>query len=203
MAAAKAFPHRPALLLAAALWALPAPAAAWTPPADPAGWGRFALGFVGGVAGHELGHVLVATAQGDRVAFSGPSIVYPDAETGGAGQFHAASAGFQAQWLLSEAVLWHHEAQPAGHRISNVGAGVVGAHLAITAAYLAVLRHHELSDIQGMANGSHLHPDQLMAVVTLPALLDGWRLFAARPPGWVPRLARLGKGIGIAMVWRY
>ncbi len=175
----------------------------WRPPSDMAGWGRVSLGFVSGIIGHELGHVAVATAQGNKVGFDGLSLVYPDAKLGGAEQFHAASAGFQAQWLISETVLWHHEHQPPGHRMGDFGAGLVVSHLAITGAYLTVLYRHDLGDIRGMSRGSGAPVGQLLAAITIPAVLDGWRLFADHPPRWVPTGARIVKGVGIAAVWAY
>ncbi len=180
---------------------LPATSHAWRFPDQQRGWKRFSLGVVSGIVGHELGHVAVATIQGNRVAFDGASLVYPDAKLGGAEQFHVASAGFQAQWLLSEAALWRHAHHPA-RPVSDFGAGVVVAHLTITGAYLTVLNSHHLGDIQGMSSGSGMAPGQLLALVSIPALLDGWRLFG-HPPRWLPSATRIIKGAGIAAVWAY
>ncbi len=183
-----------------ALWPT-ATAHAWRLPDHPGGWKRFSLGVTSGIVGHELGHVAVATMQGNRVAFDGLSLVYPNARLGGAEQFQVASAGFQAQWLLSEAVLWPHEQRP-DRPVGDFGAGVVVAHLAITGAYLTVLNSHHLGDLQGMSSGSGMSRGRLLALVSIPAVLDGWRLFGA-PPRWLPSATRLIKGGGIAAVWDY
>ena len=184
---------------------LPAPANAqgWTFPEARPEWEKFALGFVGGIAGHELGHYLVATSKGYEVHFDGPTLVYSGADLSGADQLQVASAGFQAQWILTELVLrdrdWRESKSPPG----NFGAGVVCAHLGITFAYLTFLKNHKQGDVTGMAEASGFSKNQIAATLAVPAVLDAWRLFGNQVPGWVSHVSLLGKGVGIAWVWTF
>src|SRR5258706_474724 len=85
------------MLLAAALSPMHAYCEGWSFDHARPEWGKFALGVVSGVAGHELGHYLVATAKGYKVRHDGLSIVYPGAKFTPADELQVASAGFQAQ----------------------------------------------------------------------------------------------------------
>jgi len=127
------------MLLAAALPPRDAYCEGWSFDDARPEWGKFALGIVSGVAGHEFGHYLVATSKGYKVGHDGLSIVYPDAKFTRADQLQVASAGFQAQWLLSELAL--RTVAPGNSRPpGNFGAGVVCAHLGITLAYAVYLK---------------------------------------------------------------
>jgi hypothetical protein len=154
-----------------------------------------------GIAVHELGHVAVATAQGNRVVFNGPSLTYPGADLSRSQMRHVSSAGFQAQWLAAETALRLHESRGPNHAIGHFSAGVVAAHLVITAAYVTVLSKHEHSDITGAGEGFAIPRDQLLMMVSVPALLDAWRLFGKRVPRWVPNLSLATKGAGMVLIW--
>ena len=117
-------------------------------------WGRFALGFVSGIAAHEAGHYVVATSKGYKVGHSGLSITYPDAVFKGSDQLKIASAGFQTQWLVTELFLRDHNGKEVKEPPGNFGAGIVCAHLGITLAYLTVLKNNRLGDIVGMAQST-------------------------------------------------
>ncbi len=77
----------------------------WTSPEARPGWERFALGFVGGLGGRELGHYMVASSKGYDVRYDGLTLVYPGADFSDVDRLQVASAGFQAQWFLTELVL--------------------------------------------------------------------------------------------------
>jgi hypothetical protein len=165
--------------------------------------GRFALGFVAGIVAHETGHYLVAKSKGYDVSHEGLSIVYPGAEFTRSDQLRVASAGFQAQWLLTELVLRDGSGKELKGPPGNFGAGVVCAHLGITLAYLTVLKNHRLGDIAGMAEATGRSNNQLALALAVPGALDAWRLFGNDVPEWVPLVSLTTKGIGIARIWTY
>jgi hypothetical protein len=163
----------------------------------------FLLGFAFGYMAHELGHVLVAKGKGYSIELDGLSLVYPDLSEGTRDQLHIATAGFQAQWIVSEAALCYRENRRLSDRENNFSAGLVVFHLAATAAYMTVLKNHEKGDTVGAAQATGLSTDQVALMAAIPAVLDGWRLFAADPPNWVPALSAGVKGVGIFAIWQY
>lgn len=165
--------------------------------------GSFYLGLFTGIAGHELGHITVAEASDINARYDGVTIIYPDENLSDRERLRVASAGFQAQWLISEAALRYrssHELTSAGN---NFNAGLVWAHLGITAAYLTVLKNHEDGDIAGMSRATGISNDRLALMVAIPAALDAWRLMGADVPKWVPAISVGSKGIGIASIWTF
>jgi len=174
---------------------------AWSLADARAGYGQFGLGLIGGLAMHEFGHFVVASAKGYRVRFDGPSLVYPDLESTGAERLQVASAGFQAQWLLTELSFVGMEGD--GPWSDNFGAGTICAHLGISLAYLTFLKDHHQGDVVGMAEAVGMSHDQVALAVAVPAALDAWRLFGTQPPAWLPRLSMFAKGIGVGWVWTY
>lgn len=164
--------------------------------------GPLVAGLATGVLVHELGHATVALSKGYAVSVDHLSVVYPGATMPPSDHLQVASAGFQAQWLLAEAVLRAHE-RPGAAPLTSYQAGLVCSHLAITAAYLLVLKNQPTSDIVGIASATGLSRDQVLAAVALPALLDAWRLTGRRVPPWVPRLSASLKGAAVAAVWTY
>ena len=163
----------------------------------------FLLGFATGYMAHELGHVLVAKGKGYCVELDGLSLVYPDLPEKTPDQLQIATAGFQAQWIVSEAALRYRENRRLSDRENNFSAGLVVFHLAATAAYMTVLKNHEKGDTVGAAQATGLSTDQVALLALIPALLDGWRLFTADPPDWVPALSAGVKGVGIFAIWQY
>ncbi len=161
------------------------------------------FGFLGGLLAHELGHISVATLRGIDFEFDGLSIVYPESDLSAKNRLLVASAGFQVQWLASEIAFRHLENSQDDMAAMNAAAGVILGHLGITAAYLTFLKNHSQGDIQGMSEATGISNDQLALAVAIPAVLDGWRLFATTTPKWVPPVSALTKGIGMAWVWTY
>lgn len=165
--------------------------------------GAFLAGFASGYAAHELGHIVVANSLGFDTDFDGLTIIYPDATMTDAEQLQVTSAGFQTQWLVSEAALRYRNGRELTDFGDNYNAGLVVAHLAITAAYMTVLMNHEDGDLEGMSEATGISNDKLAALVAIPALLDTWRLFGSNVPKWVPALSAGTKVIGITMIWTY
>lgn len=165
--------------------------------------GKFALGFVSGIIAHEAGHYVVATSKGYKVSHDGLSIVYPDANFTDSDHLKVASAGFQTQWLFTELILRDSNGKEMREPPGNFGAGMVCAHLAITLAYMTVLKDHKQGDIAGMAQATGRTNNQIALALAIPGVLDTWRLFGSQVPEWVPHVSLLGKGIGIARIWTY
>lgn len=182
---------------------LPVCAAPWNYQTSKNHTPSFLLGFFSGYMIHELGHVAVAKSKGYSVELDGPSLVYPDLERGTSDHLRVASAGFQAQWLVSELALRYRESQALSKRGDQFNAGLVVSHLAISAAYLTALKNHELGDTVGVSQASGLSRDELALLAAVPALLDAWRLFGDDPPKWVPALSAGSKGIGLVAIWTY
>ena len=194
---------RIAMLLAAALSPFDARCEGWSFDDARPEWGKFALGIVSGVAGHDLGHYLVATSKGYKVSHDGLSIVYPDAKLTPADKLQVASAGFQAQGLLSELALRDGSFRELKAPPGNFAAGVVCAHLGITLAYAVFLRNNKQGDVVGIAQATGRSNNQVALALAVPGALDAWRLFGKQVPEWVPQLSVLYKGLGIAWAWTY
>lgn len=190
-------------LLVSALQPMDASGEAWSFDDARPEWGTFAFGLLSGLVAHEAGHYAVATSKGYKVSHDGLSIVYPDAVFRGSDHLKVASAGFQAQWLVTELVFRDRNGKELKEPPGNFGAGVVCAHLGITLAYLTVLKNHPQGDIAGMAQATGRTHNQLALALAIPGALDAWRLFGNEVPEWVPQLSLLSKGIGIYRVWNY
>ncbi|HEY0664640.1 MAG TPA: hypothetical protein VGD24_01080 [Gallionella sp.] len=191
------------LLVLCAAFPLHAHGEGWTLDTGRTGLGKFALGLFGGIVAHEAGHYVVATSKGYDVGFDGLSIVYPGAVFTDADHLQVASAGFQTQWLLAELALRDSTGGEMLQPTGDFGAGIVCAHLAITAAYVVYLKDHRLGDVVGMADATGYSNNQIMLALAVPGVLDAWRLFGNAVPAWVPQLSLLGKGAGIAWAWSY
>lgn len=160
--------------------------------------GTFLQGLASGWAVHELGHVIVARSMGYSVGHQGLSITYGGKDMTAHDQERIASAGFQAQWISSEVAFSSRKKNN-----STFAAGFICAHLAISAAYLTVLKNQKLSDSVGYANATGLSTGQIVWRAAIPALLDGWRLFGNDVPKWVPMLSVATKAVGITAIWTY
>ena len=189
------------LILAALL--TPAASEAWSLRQVGDKTGAFLLGFASGYLAHEAGHVIVAKAKGYDVALDGVTIIYPNAQMSDADRLQVSSAGFQAQWLVTEAAFLYRSKKELSPASDNFTAGVISSHLAITAAYLTVLRDHQDGDTNAMAEATDLSTGQIAALLAVPAVLDTWRLFGDDVPNWVPALSVGAKGAGFVAIWTY
>ncbi|HEX2950041.1 MAG TPA: hypothetical protein VHV83_10850 [Armatimonadota bacterium] len=190
-------------LIAIIVALLPIQAQLWTADHAKSHPATFLSGIATGILVHELGHVTVASAKGYHVDMNNLTIVYPGAVMSDADHLQVASAGFQAQWLLSEAVLDSHELQHTPTKLNDFAAGLVCSHLATTAAYLLVLKNQPGNDITGISEGSGLSRDSIALFVAIPAALDYWRLTGHNVPKWVPALSATSKGLGISASWTF
>jgi hypothetical protein len=161
------------------------------------------FGLASGIAGHEAGHILVATSKGYRVSYDGLSITYPEARMSLASQLQVSSAGFQAQWLMSDFVLRDRNGKEHKKPPSDFGAGVVCSYLGVSLAYLTFLRNQHKGDVYGMSNATGLSRDRIALMLAIPAVLDTWRLFGDDVPKWVPTVSVMSKGVGAAWIWTY
>jgi hypothetical protein len=166
-------------------------------------WGQFALGFASGIVAHEVGHVVVATANGYHVSHDGLSITYPGANLSPASQLQLASAGFQTQWVLSELVLRDKHGNEHRKPPGDFGAGVVSSYLGVSLAYLTFLKNQSQGDVAGISDATGMSRDRIALMLAIPAVLDGWRLFGNDVPAWVPAVSVMSKGIGAVWIWTY
>jgi uncharacterized membrane protein len=83
----------------------------------------FFLGFLSGYLTHEVGHVVVAKSKGYSVRLDGLTIIYPDLVRGTSDHLQISAAGFQAQWLVSEAALRYRESRYLSVDADNFNAG--------------------------------------------------------------------------------
>ncbi|MHB9133387.1 MAG: hypothetical protein ACYDBB_20155 [Armatimonadota bacterium] len=187
----------------ALLCGLPAFSQAWRPADVKAKPGRFFLGVVTGIAAHEAGHVLVAKVKDIPVRLHGFSIVYPGAVMTDSDHLQVASAGYQAQWIVSEIVLRKYEAQETKGKMDPFQAGIVVSHIAISAAYLTVLKNNEEGDLVGISQATDISTNKLAVLLAIPAALDLWRLTGKDVPKWVPNIAAGYKGAAVAAIWRF
>ena len=157
-----------------------------------------ATGAIGMIVGHEIGHFAVAESMNIKAEFDGVTVVYPNSSLTPRQHLRVASAGFQTQWLLSE-LAFHYLDKPDVEQHS-VATGAVLAHIAITTAYLTVLKNNKDGDVVGMATALGKSRSNVALTLALPALLDAWRLFG-EPPDWVPHLSRTSKGLGMVWIW--
>ena len=161
------------------------------------------LGFVGGIAVHEMGHIFVAKLKDTDIEYDRLSITYPDPNLTDEDRLQLASAGFQFQWIASELAFHYLAAEDTPTRNRNRAAGFILSHLAITTAYMIFLKNDSNGDIDGMSRATGISNDRLLLAVTVPAILDGWRLLGHTVPKWVPAASIVTKGIGITWVWTY
>lgn len=195
--------YRLAGMILIMLLLFPLESGAWSPGDVGKSPGSFLLGFGSCYLLHEAGHIAVARSKGYRVGFDGFSIVYPGEDLTDADQLKIATAGFQAQWLASEAAFYYRRDETLTPARDNYTAGVICGHLAITAAYLTVLNKHPQGDVYSAAQVTGLSTAELAAMLAVPAILDAWRLLADDVPAWVPALSLGLKGTGLVAVWAY
>ncbi len=167
-------------------------------------WNAFIAGGLSTLAIHELGHFSVAAYHGANAELDGVTVVYPDANFNSSEALRTSSAGLQFQWIASEiafGILSSDKQLSPGSR--SFTRGIVAGHIAITLAYLTILKDHPDGDLVGMSDVSGLSTNELALLVAVPAALDGWRLMSRDVPDWVPKLSLAYKGIWIAKIWNF
>ena len=165
--------------------------------------GNFLLGFFTGYAAHELGHILVADSLGYDSEFEGVTIIYPEANLEDKDLVRISSAGLQFQWIASEIAFGYREGGDLSIAADNYSAGVIAAHIAISAAYLTILRDHKDGDIVGLAKGTGFDKNELALTLAIPAMLDTWRLFGNDTPDWLPVVSAGSKALGLTWIWTF
>jgi len=164
----------------------------------------FWVGATSGLLLHELGHVVVLVAQGQKPTLNNGSIVYPRNALSKRQLLQASSAGFQTQWLLSEfsfAALKEHDNDSIVHRQHHKG--LIAMHIAISTAYLFKLKDMPTSDLYAASLATGISANDLALSVFLPAALDSYRLLGHDVPSWVGHLSLSIKSGGIAYVWLF
>jgi hypothetical protein len=166
-------------------------------------WQQFVFGFASGIVGHEAGHFVIAKSKGYQVSHDGLSITYSGAEMSPASHLQLASAGFQAQWVMSELVLRDEHGKEQKKPPGDVGAGVVCSYLGVSLAYLTFLKNQKQGDVKGMSDATGYSRGRIGLMLAIPAVLDTWRLFGDDVPQWVPVVSVMSKGVGAAWIWTY
>ena len=158
-------------------------------------------GAAGALLVHELGHVLVATSYGAHPQLNRGSVVYPHAQFSAAQSVRVSSAGFQMQWLLSELAFSDLTSEQPSH--PHLAQGAIAMHLAISAAYLIHLKDMPTSDIYALSQTTQQSQNSLAWWVSIPAMLDAYRLLATDVPAWLPYVSMGFKAAEVSYVWRY
>jgi len=170
----------------------------------PTKWGALISGSLTTIAVHELGHIAVAEYHDIDYKYDGVTLVYPDADLSESEHLRLASAGFQAQWGASEiAFRTLSGAETLTEAKRSFARGVILGHIATTLAYATILKNHEDGDIEGMSQASGLSNNELALIVSIPAVLDYWRLFGTNVPDWIPAMSIGSKGLGITSIWTF
>ncbi|MDQ6990919.1 MAG: hypothetical protein Q9M11_04220 [Mariprofundaceae bacterium] len=162
----------------------------------------FWAGAVSGLLLHELGHVVIGMTYGGKPQLNQGSIVYPNNAFSRKASMRVSSAGFQAQWLLSElsfSALKKHD----GMFSSAYYQGAIAMHLAISTVYLIRLKDMPTSDIYAASKASNISREQLAWAVFLPAALDAYRLMGQDVPDWVSHLSVGIKLAEVGYIWQF
>lgn len=166
-------------------------------------WGTLLGGAVTTIFAHELGHLAVAEIEDADAYLDGTTIKYHNLDGTDQQNLRLSSAGFQAQWLVSEYAFRQLEQSGLSPQRQSWNAGLVLGHLGISAAYLTFLKDHEYGDVRGIAQATGLSNDEVAVLLNIPALLDGWRLFNENAPRWSAWVSRGYKAAGITLVWTF
>jgi len=164
--------------------------------------GDFWEGAIGGLLFHELGHVLVGMGYGGNPQLNNGSIVYPNSQFSRKASMRVSSAGFQAQWLLSELSFLGLK-DDDGWLNRRHYQGMIAMHIAISTAYLIRLKDMPTSDIYAASQASQLSRKQLAWVTFLPAALDAYRLMGEDVPDWVGHLSLGIKAAEVGYTWQF
>lgn len=155
------------------------------------------------IAAHELGHFVAAEIEDVDAYFDGITIAYRETDGSDRQGLRLSSAGYQAQWLASEIGFMRLGQQDLSAQQRAWNAGLVIGQIGITAAYLTFLKNHEEGDALGVAQALDISTDKVVALLAIPAMLDGWRLFGRQAPKWAGWTSRGMKAVGVAAVWQF
>jgi len=162
----------------------------------------FWQGFAGGIIAHELGHVAMAASVGQSSRLHAGSVIYPNSHFTPQQALRVSTAGFQTQWLFSEWAFYELENSEETLLDEQHYVGLITSHIAISLAYLAILKDEPTSDIYNAASTSGRSRNQLMWAALAPAMLDAYRLWGNAPP-WVDYLSMGVKAGEIGWIWTF
>ncbi len=165
--------------------------------------GMTLAGVATSIAVHELGHFVVAEIEGVDAHFDEVTVRYNGLDGTERQRLLLSSAGFQAQWLLSEYAFYKLDQPDICRQKKALNMGFVLGQVAISAAYLSVLRDHEDGDVEGVVDASGLSSGEMLTILAVPALLDSWRLFDDNAPKWASWVSKGVKAVGISAVWTF
>ncbi|MBL1352360.1 MAG: hypothetical protein COA61_003330 [Zetaproteobacteria bacterium] len=163
---------------------------------------NFWEGALGGLLFHELGHVVLGMSYGGNPHLSHGSIIYPNSHFSPKASMRVSSAGFQAQWLLTELSFVALKNNDGG-LYRRYYQGAIAMHLAISTAYLLRLKDIPTSDIYAASNTSHISRDTLAWAIFLPAALDAYRLMGDGAPDWVAHVSLGIKAAEVGYIWQF
>ena len=155
------------------------------------------------IAIHELGHFVVAGTEDADAYFDGLTVKYRNYDGSDRQKLRLSSAGFQAQWLVSEYAFKQLDKPGLNQKQKSWNAGLVLGHIGITAAYLTFLKDHEDGDVSGISQATGLSTGEVLALLSIPAVLDSWRLFGENSPKWAGWTSKGFKAVGITAIWTF
>ncbi len=158
---------------------------------------------MGGIVGHELGHLTMATAYGSKARLHAGSIVYPGNNFSEQELLRVSTAGFQAQWLLSEWAFYELDQAENALLDRQHYIGLISSHLAISFVYMAGLKDHPNSDIYAASTLTKRSRTDLALMALIPAAIDSYRLFGSDVPAWLDYAAISIKVGEIGLIWKF
>jgi hypothetical protein len=166
-------------------------------------WGVTLGGAAATIAIHELGHFVVAGIEDADAYFDGLTVKYRDYDGSDRQNLRLSSAGYQAQWLASEYAFKQLDQPSLNQKQKAWNAGLILGHIGITVAYLTFLKDEENGDVSGISEATGLSTGEVIALLTIPAVLDSWRLFGKNSPKWAGWTSKGFKAVGITAVWTF
>ncbi|HID36457.1 MAG TPA: hypothetical protein EYP39_03640 [Ghiorsea sp.] len=167
------------------------------------GSSAFWTGFAGGIIAHELGHIAVASAYGQKARLHAGSVIYPNSSFSPQESLRVSTAGFQTQWLFSEWSFYQLDKEEETILRQQHYVGLITSHIAISLVYMAGLKDEPTSDIYAASITSGRSRDELAWMALAPALLDTYRLFGHDVPAWVDYMSIGLKTAEIGFIWTF
>ncbi len=166
-------------------------------------WGVTLGGAATTIAIHELGHFVVAGIEDAEAHFDGLTVKYRNYDGSDRQNLRLSSAGYQAQWLASEYAFKRLDQPGLSQKQRAWNAGLILGHIGITAAYLTFLKENENGDVSGISEATGMSTSEVLALLTIPAVLDSWRLFGKNSPKWAGWTSKGFKAVGITAIWSF